>query len=61
MKTGWKLVTKQINDRSRIPDFHSYNMATGAFLTLQDQKACAYDSSCFNDTKVSLGLDLYRG
>lgn len=31
-----KLVTKQINDRSNIPDFHS-NMTTGEFLTLQDQ------------------------
>lgn len=38
LKGKVKLVTKQINDRSHIPDFHSDNMATGAFLTLQDQK-----------------------
>lgn len=53
-----KLVTKQINDRSNIPDFHSDNMATGAFLALQGQKAYTYDSSYFGDAKVSLRLDL---
>lgn len=33
-----KLVTRQINDRNKIPDFHSCKLVTGALLTFQYHK-----------------------